>query len=159
MSDSLDSLDPADLWYNRRAPIPARLYPTARCSGPPPARLLLGIAQFNRREFFECHETLEDEWNAEPGPIRTLYKGILQVGVGCYHLLRGNYRGAELKLRTGCEYLGPFAPRCMDVEVGALIEQAERLRSAVIALGPERTAEVDRALLPQIAISSQLRES
>ncbi len=150
-----DPLDPADRWYNTRAPIPPRLYPAAhaRCAGPPPERLLVGIAQFNRREYFECHETLEAEWNAEPGPIRTLYKGILQVGVGCYHLLRGNYRGAILKLRSGCDYLGPFAPGCMGVEVGELIAQAERLRAAVIALGPERTAEVDRALLPQIAVA------
>jgi hypothetical protein len=69
-----DPLDPGDLWYNQRAPIPARLYPAARCAGPPPERLLLGIEQFNQHEFFECHETLEAEWNAEPGPVRTLYK-------------------------------------------------------------------------------------
>jgi predicted metal-dependent hydrolase len=34
---------------------------------------LRGIEQFNRREYFECHETLELIWNAEPCPIRTLY--------------------------------------------------------------------------------------
>lgn len=149
-----DPLDPADRWYNRRAPIPPRLYPTARCAGPPPERLLLGIAQFNQREYFECHETLEAEWNAEPGPIRTLYKGVLQVGVGCYHLLRGNYRGAVMKLQSGVDYLVPFAPRCMGVEIGALIAQAERLRAGVVALGPERTAEVDRGLLPHIEVAA-----
>jgi len=35
--------------------------------------LLRGIEQFNRREYFERHETLELIWNAEPGPIRTRY--------------------------------------------------------------------------------------
>lgn len=154
-----DPLAPDDLWYNRRAPIPARLYPAARCAGPPPARLLEGIAQFNQREYFECHETLEAEWNAEPGPIRTLYKGILQVGVGCFHLLRGNYRGAVIKLQSGCEYLGPFAPRCMGVEVGALIAQAQRLRAAIVALGPERVTEVDRALLPSIVVAATSRDT
>ena len=149
-----DPLAPEDQWYNRRAPIPARLYPAARCAGPPPPRLLEGIAQFNRREFFECHETLEAEWNAEPGPIRTLYKGILQVGVGCYHLLRGNYRGAVIKLQSGCDYLRPFAPRCMGIEVGALIAQAQRLRAAVVALGPERVAEVNPELLPHVEVSA-----
>jgi predicted metal-dependent hydrolase len=147
-------LDPADRWYNQRAPIPQRLYPAARCAGPPPARLLVAVDQFNRGEFFECHETLEAEWNAEPGPIRTLYKGVLQVGVGCYHLLRGNYRGAILKLRTGADYLGPFAPRCMGLEVGALIAAAEQLRGVIVALGPQRIGEVDRALLPQIELTA-----
>jgi hypothetical protein len=45
----------------------------SRCSEPPSPGLLRGIEQFNRREYFECHETLELIWNAEPGPIRTLY--------------------------------------------------------------------------------------
>lgn len=154
-----DPLDPADCWYNQRAPIPARLYPADRCAGPPPPRLLLGIAQFNQREFFECHETLEAEWNTEPGPIRTLYKGILQVGVGCYHLVRGNYRGAVLKLQTGCDYLGPFVPRCMSVEVGELVSQAKQLRAAIVALGPERIGDVDRALLPRIEVAATQSES
>ncbi len=151
-------------------------HPIRRCNDAPPQALLRGIAQFNEREYFECHETLEALWlveraeararygdptygarNTKPGArgyeyCDQMYKGILQVGVGCYHLLRGNYRGAILKLRTGCDYLRPFAPRCMGVEVGALIEQAERLRAAAAALGPERTAEVDRALLPRIAV-------
>ncbi|HEU5440796.1 MAG TPA: DUF309 domain-containing protein [Ktedonobacterales bacterium] len=140
-------------YYNRRQPIPPALYPAERCASPPPARLVLGIEQFNRREYFECHETLEAEWNAEPGPVRTLYKGILQVGVGCYHLLRGNYRGAILKLQSGSDYLGPFVPRCMGVEVGELIAQAQRLRAAILALGPEHLADVDLALLPQVRLS------
>ncbi|WIG60367.1 MAG: hypothetical protein OJF49_003115 [Ktedonobacterales bacterium] len=144
--------DDAGKPYNRREPIPLEMVPAERCAGPPPEGLLLGIAQFNQREYFECHETLENLWNAEPGPVRTLYKGILQVGVGCYHLLRGNYRGAVLKLQTGADYLGPFAPRCMHVEVARLIADAHRLRGAVVALGPERMTEIDVSLLPRIVL-------
>src|SRR5215472_14540236 len=99
--------------YNARRPVPPELRPAERCAEQPPKGLLDGIEQFNRRDFFEGHETLEAVWNAEPGPIRTLYKGILQVGVGCYHLLRHNYRGATLKLQTGADYLEPYSPRCM----------------------------------------------
>ena len=35
------------------------------CDEPPPPELLEGIAQFNRGEFFEQHETLELLWRAE----------------------------------------------------------------------------------------------
>ena len=35
------------------------------CLQPPPAGLLAGIREFNRGEFFECHETLEELWMAE----------------------------------------------------------------------------------------------
>jgi hypothetical protein len=126
-----------------------------RCDEAPSPGLLRGIEQFNQREYFECHETLELIWRAEPGPIRTLYKGILQVGVGCYHLLRHNYRGATIKLQSGADYLDPFAPRCMSVEVGRLIADARRLRAELVALGPERFEEVDLTLLPIVRVTGE----
>lgn len=129
--------------------------PTARCGEPPSAGLLHGIEQFNRREYFECHETLEAIWNAEPGAIRVLYKGILQIGVGCYHLLRNNHRGAMIKLQSGADYLEPFAPRCLGVEVGRLVVDARRLRAELVVLGPGRFHEVDLALLPEVRLTSE----
>lgn len=141
-------------FYNRRESPGPEHRPRARCGDLAPAGLLRGIEQFNQREYFEAHETLEILWNAEPDAIRVLYKGILQVGVGCHHLLRGNYRGATLKLQTGADYLTAFAPRCMGVEVATLIADAQRLREAVVAAGPDHLAEVDRALLPIVRLSS-----
>lgn len=123
---------------------------SARCADPPSPQLLRAVEQFNQREYFECHETLEAIWNAEPGPVRVLYKGILQVGVGCLHLLRHNYRGATIKLQSGADYLEPFAPTCQGIDVARLIAEARRLRAALVSLGPERFAEVDLALLPLV---------
>jgi uncharacterized protein len=111
-----------------------------------------------RRAHTTSGETLEALWNSEPGTIRVLAKGILQVGVGCYHLLRGNYRGALLKLASGADYLEPFAPRCRRVEVARLIGDARRLRAEVVALGPERLGGVDRALLPIIQLADTEHE-
>ncbi len=42
------------------------------CDDPPPPQLVEGIAQFNRGEFFEQHETLELLWRAERRDIRYL---------------------------------------------------------------------------------------
>ena len=42
------------------------------CDESPPPRLLEGIAQFNRGEYFEQHETLELLWRAEPRTVRHL---------------------------------------------------------------------------------------
>lgn len=114
---------------------------------PSPA-LLRGIEQFNHREYFECHETLEGIWIKEQRPIRTLYKGILQVGVGCYHLLRNNYRGATIKLDSGARYLEPFAPRCLGVDVARLIADARALHQTLTQLGPDHFREIDLRLLP-----------
>lgn len=135
---------------NTRTPPSPEERPAARCGESPSSDLLRAVAQFNAREYFECHETLELIWRDEPGPIRVLYKGILQVGVGCYHLLRGNYRGAMLKLTSGAAYLAPYAPGCMGIDIAALISDANRLRAVVESLGPERLEEVDLTLLPAI---------
>ena len=121
-----------------------------RCADAPNEHLQRGVDLFNHHAYFDCHEVLEEVWNAERAPIRTLYKGILQVGVGCYHLLRFNYKGAMIKLQTGADYLEPFAPVCMQVDVARLIADARRLRVAVEAAGPDHTDAVDRALLPII---------
>jgi len=139
----------------------------ACCQRRPPAELLQGIEEFNRRAFFACHETLEALWNqervgrqgrqvvqmsAEAGGCANLYKGILQVGVGCYHLLRRNYHGATVKLQSGADYLEPYSPDCMSVEVERLIRDARALHAALVALGPDHFTEVDLARVPQIQL-------
>jgi predicted metal-dependent hydrolase len=125
----------------------------APCAAQPNDLLREGVRLFNERDYFACHEVLEAAWNAERAPIRTLYKGVLQVGVGCYHLLRGNYRGAVIKLQTGADYLEPFAPRCLGVDVARLVADARRLRAAVVAAGPDGTQLVDRSLLPIMTLA------
>ncbi len=129
--------------------------PRCRCDEPAPPELRLAVAQFNAHDFFECHETLEALWNAEAGPRRILYKGILQVAVGCYHLLRGNFRGALIKLQTGADYLVPFEPACLGVDVSALIAAARNLRQRLVELGPQRIREVDTDRIPVLRLVEQ----
>jgi uncharacterized protein len=156
-SDASRPLDPSAARLNPRLAARLRRHPPgapqATCADAPPAALRTAIEQFNRHEFFECHETLEALWNAEPGPVRTLYKGVLQVGVGCYHLLRHNYHGATVKLRSGVVYLAPFAGGCLGVDVERLITEARVLLAAVEALGPERFEQVDRTLIPRVHLA------
>ena len=80
------------------------------CEEPPPPELLEGIAQFNRGEYFEQHETLELLWRAERRDVRYLYQGILQIGVAFHHLRRLNHHGTVYMLTRGPRYLAPFAP-------------------------------------------------
>ncbi len=108
---------------------------TTRCDGPPPERLLTGIAQFNRGDYWECHETLEELWRHEPDPVRYLYQGILLVGVGLYHLRRGNERGALSKLRAGLDLLAPYTPACLGVDVAVLRRDVERVISCQLSDG------------------------
>ncbi|HMA38322.1 MAG TPA: DUF309 domain-containing protein [Chloroflexia bacterium] len=126
------------------------------CWEPPPAPLYTGIAEFNRGAYFECHETLEAIWMREPGPIRRLYQGILQVGVGFYHLRNGNYRGTLNLLGSAVGYLADFAPACLGVDVARLIAEATQVRAAVVALGPAQVRAFDLATLPQVHYDPQV---
>ena len=88
---------------------------TGVCDQPPPPGLLAGVGEFNRGEFFECHESLEELWMKESRPVRRLYQGILQISVAFYHLRAARYRPAVFLLDRGSNYLQPFAPTCMGV--------------------------------------------
>jgi predicted metal-dependent hydrolase len=120
------------------------------CAEAPPSQLLEGIAQFNRGEFFEQHETLELLWRAEPRPIRRLYQGILQIGVAFYHLRRRNYHGTVYMLTRGSMYLRPFAPVCQTVDVRSLLDAAARADRLVEELGPARLHQFDWTLVPRV---------
>ena len=122
------------------------------CDEPPPPLLLEGIAQFNRGEYFEQHETLERLWRAETRPVRRLYQGILQIGVAFHHLTRRNYHGVVYMLTRGSMYLRPFAPECQGVDVVALLDAAALALRTVEALGPTRLHEFDWKLAPRVRL-------
>jgi hypothetical protein len=128
--------------------------PRTRCDESPSTRLLFGIAQFNRRDFFPCHETLEAMWLEESDDVRYLYQGILQVGVGYLHLMRANHHGAVTKLHSGCALLDYFKPICMGVEVSSLLTTAQGHLELLQELGPERLSEFDLEDIPTITVSS-----
>ena len=122
------------------------------CEEPPPPLLIEGIAQFNRGEFFEQHETLERLWRAEARDIRYLYQGILQIGVAFHHLRKLNHHGTVYMLTRGPRYLAPFAPRCQRVNVQLLLEDAAAALRAVERLGPLRLSEFDWTLAPKVRV-------
>ena len=124
-----------------------------RCGEPPPPLLVRGIHEFNQREFFDCHETLEVLWRLEPHPVRFFYQGILHVAVGYYHLERGNHHGAATKLRTGAELLEFYTPHCQGVDVAALIAAARLSRERLLELGREGMREFEASLIPTIELA------
>lgn len=126
----------------------------AECAARPPEGLLAGIRLFNAGEYYECHEALEAIWLEEKGPIRYLYQGILQVGVGFHHLGNGNFRGARLLLENGIAKLERFQPACMTVDTRRLRDESQACLDHLIALGPDRITDFDWALVPRIRLLS-----
>ena len=98
-----------------------------------PPLLAEGVRLFNQRRYFEAHEVLEQAWLAEPGGIRSLYQGVLQVGVGLHHAARGNRDGGLRLIDRGTRRLREFAPEALGLDVAGLLEEAARARAAIAA--------------------------
>jgi predicted metal-dependent hydrolase len=115
-----------------------------------PDLVLRGIEEFNSGEFFECHEYLEEAWMEESGRVRYLYQGILQVGVGFYHLQNGNWRGATGLLRNGTTRLKEFEPVTLGVDVARLIRESERCLQELEERGRGQLDEFDHSTIPKV---------
>lgn len=124
------------------------------CEESPPRQLLEAVRQFNTRDWFECHETLEDLWVGEEGEVREFYQGILQVAVALHHWKNGNFGGAISLLKGGAAYLGRVSAVCLWVDVAAFIAAAERMREALEQLGKEDMAALDQSLIPVLRVVS-----
>ena len=117
--------------------------------------LARGVREFNSWRFYDCHETLEDVWRAEAGPLADFFQGIIKVAAGCHHLLRGEHKGAVNLLGHALKLLAPYSPACLGVDVLRLIDETSACYERIRELGPERIAEFDRSTLPSIAMEGQ----
>jgi hypothetical protein len=120
------------------------------CAQPLSALARDGIALFNRGEYFEAHEALEHAWNADPGPARELYRGLLQIAVAYLQIERGNYNGALKMFLRSRQWLDPLPEACRGVDVARFRREAQAARAALEALGPERLADFDRSLFKPV---------
>lgn len=90
-----------------------------------------GIDLFNRGEFFECHEVLEEAWTPERGPRRLFLQALIHVAVGWYHYERGNRVGAGRQLRKALRKLAHYLPAYEGVDTGQLQRDTEALLRCV----------------------------
>ena len=114
------------------------------------ATLKKGIQEFNDGDYFECHETLEDVWMIEVGPDRSFYQGLLQLSVGCFHLLNRNYVGAESQWSKAYTKLKAFGDQHLGVELQSLIEQILCCQEMLAMVRSGQRREFDLSMIPHI---------
>jgi predicted metal-dependent hydrolase len=114
------------------------------------AALKKGIQEFNDGDYFECHETLEDVWMIEVGPDRPFYQGLLQLSVGCFHLLNRNYVGAESQWSKAHAKLQAFGDEHLGVELKSLIEQILCCQEMLAMVQRGQRREFDLSIIPHI---------
>ncbi len=115
----------------------------AACREPLPPLAIEGLQAFNAGQYFEAHELLETAWRAEPRPIRELYRGVLQVAVGYYHISRQNYTGALKMFARSRKWLAPFPAVCQGIHLARLRQDMDRVEAELVRLGPDHIADFD----------------
>ena len=106
-----------------------------------PDKLPQALAEFNRGQYWHCHETLEAIWLPERYPLRLFYHGLIKAAVGLLHLQRRNHHGGLVKLNDAKYTLAPFSPSFLGVDTAGLIEDVEhRLQCINSGSGTDWTA-------------------
>jgi predicted metal-dependent hydrolase len=109
-----------------------------------------GIEEFNKGDYHEAHEYLEDAWNEDTGPARDMYKGVLQVAVAYLQIERGNYSGAVKMFLRARQWLEPLPEVCRGVHIARLKQDSQKVYQALLEIGPQQINSFDRTLFQPV---------
>ncbi|AIQ57775.1 hypothetical protein PBOR_13150 [Paenibacillus borealis] len=80
------------------------------------------LIYFNRdRDYFECHEVLEELWLEQQRD--PLYKALLQVAVGLYHFRNANVRGGLIMMKHSYEVLSGYPAVTLGIDLEKLVRE------------------------------------
>lgn len=85
-----------------------------------------GVDLFNREEFYDCHEVLEEVWTPTLQPERWFLQSLIHFAVGFYHHRQGNVHGATRQLRKGLRKIEGYLPEWGGVRTGLIEAEARR---------------------------------
>src|SRR5437879_13755126 len=91
-------------------------------SGVDPHRFAEGINLFNRAEFFEAHEVLEDVWRAAPAAEKRFLQGLIQVAVALHHYSKENRVGTRSLLARARRNLSGYPDEFGGIDLKPLME-------------------------------------
>lgn len=85
---------------------------------------LLFLYHFNySRDYYECHDVLEELWFETQRD--TFYQGLLQVAVGLYHFRWNNPTGAKLLMEGAVNKLQAYPKKMRGIDVDKIRRETE----------------------------------
>jgi uncharacterized protein len=91
------------------------------------------------RDYFECHEVLEEFWKEiDPGNKESVWVGFIQLAVSSYHYRRGNLPGALRTLDKSAAILSLNKERNKELGLNhfKLMDILKERRDAILAKSP-----------------------
>lgn len=107
---------------------------------------------FNRGEYYEAHDVLEDLWleQGRDAPDHGFHKGLIQVAGAFVHARKGRPGPAVALLRLARSYLGRFPASHHGLDVRQLLFRCQQWESEVLATGVSSMLDGPR---PQVALA------
>lgn len=123
-----------------------------QCQETLPPLAAQGVEKFNAGEYYRQHDLFEELWVMTEGPVRDLYRAVLQVGVAYYQVERGNHRGALKMLLRSVQWLSILPDVCQGIDVRQLREDSYRVRAELESLKHAEIDRFDRSLLKPVRL-------
>ncbi|KRF03873.1 hypothetical protein ASG89_03725 [Paenibacillus sp. Soil766] len=107
----------------------------------------------DQRDYFECHEVMEELWLEEGR--NPLYQGLLQIAVGLYHHGNGNPNGSIKLFSAGLDKLVPYPDHTLGIDLGLLVKDSEVYLGKLLNLKEEPFLpyDLDIVILDQELVS------
>jgi len=118
------------------------------------ARLDDALQMWNRQEFFEAHEVMEEIWNEDTSEAASFVQGLLCAAVGFAKLDVDRPAGTQKMMVRANEFLLSYVPRYLGFDVQALIDAFERCRVEAEKVVAHEKPEFNRALIPRLERSA-----
>lgn len=124
-----------------------------------PASYIAYLIEFHAaRDYFECHELLEEYWKEHPDDGRgPLWVGLIQIAVGSYHERRGNRPGALKMYAQALQRLGHKELEAAGLEAGRLTAELQSRVARLSAAGDVPFVDMDLPVADSALLAECLR--
>ena len=114
--------------------------------------IIVGINLFNDADFFSAHDFFESLWVECNQNEKLFFQGMVQISVGCYHLVCGNYKGALSQFNKGKVKLNRYLPSYKNVDLNSLLSGVDLLINELDDYFAGNYSGVDLKKIPKLLI-------
>ena len=112
---------------------------------------LEGVDLFNRKSFYDAHESWESLWTEYNLDDALLIQGLIQLSVAYFHITNLNLKGSKNLFNKCIPKLEKYRENLRGIDINEIINTAELALDKINSI--ENTNDFDWALVPHIRIN------
>lgn len=109
-----------------------------------------GVELFNDADYFSAHDFFEDLWIDAGSKDRLFLQAMVQVSVGSFHLVSGNFRGARSQFTKSYRKLRKYYSPYNGIDILLLMAQIKDIISELNLYFEGKKEKIDLQRLPSL---------